>query len=64
MKDIIENYKNIDKNAKKKNKKSKEEGPNWNQYYHWKNKIYKLDLKDEFESHKNFDKKTSKKIRN
>jgi hypothetical protein len=28
LKDIIENYKNIDKNAKKKNKKSKEEGPN------------------------------------
>jgi hypothetical protein len=27
-------------------------------------KKYKLDLKDEIESHKNFDKKTRKKIRN
>ena len=61
MKNIIENYKNFDKKAKIKNKKSKEEGPNWNQCYHWKNKNYKPDMNDEIESHKNFDKKKVKK---
>jgi hypothetical protein len=57
LNDIIENYKNYNKRAKKNNKKSKEEGSNWNcSYYHWKNKIYKLNLKNKIENHKIFNK--------
>jgi hypothetical protein len=41
--------------TKKNNKKSKEKGPNWKHYYHWKNKNHKLDL-NQIASHKNFDK--------
>jgi hypothetical protein len=41
LKDRIENYKNFDKMTKKNNKKSKEEEPNWNHYYHWRIKNYK-----------------------
>jgi hypothetical protein len=40
--------------TKKNNKKSKEKGPNWNHYYHWKTN-HKLDL-NQIASHKNFDK--------
>jgi hypothetical protein len=62
LKDKIEKYKNFDKRAKENNKKTKEDGPNWNHYYyHWKYKNHKLDLKDKIESHKNFNKKTKEK---
>jgi hypothetical protein len=37
LNDKIKNHKNFDKIAKKTNKKSKEEGPNWKKYYYyWK----------------------------
>jgi hypothetical protein len=49
LKDIIENYKNFDKKTKENNKKSKEEGSNWNNYhYHWKKKknlIWRIKIK-------------------
>jgi hypothetical protein len=34
LKDRIQNYKNLDKRVKKNNKKSKENEPNRNYYYH------------------------------
>jgi hypothetical protein len=61
LKDIIQNYENLDKMTKKNNKKSREKRPNWNHYYHWKNKNHKLVLKDNIEKHKNFDKKEKEK---
>jgi hypothetical protein len=36
LNNIIENYKNFDQKTRENNKKSKENGPNWNHYYHWK----------------------------
>jgi hypothetical protein len=49
LKDIIENYKNFNKKIKENNKKSKEKGPNWNNYhYHWKqniNLIWRIKIK-------------------
>jgi hypothetical protein len=52
---IIEKYKIFDKTNQENNKKSKEEGLNWNPYYsHWKKK-YKLDLNNKIKSNKDFD---------
>jgi len=48
--------------TKKNNKKSKEDGLNWNHYYyHWKNKNHKPDLNDKIESYKDFDKGAKEK---
>jgi hypothetical protein len=63
LKDAIENYKIFDKKAKKNNKKSKEKGPNWNHYYHWKNIYHKLDLNDEIQAIKTLIKEQRKTIK-
>jgi hypothetical protein len=57
----IKNYKNFDKIAKETNKKSKEEGPNWNKYsYYWK-KNHKSNLNSKIKNYKNFDKRAKEK---
>jgi hypothetical protein len=55
----------LTKKPRKTIRKSKENGPSWNHYYHWKNKNHKLDLNDQITSHKNFLKRAKKnKLRN
>jgi hypothetical protein len=61
----LKTIKTLKKKPRKTIRKSKENGPSWNHYYHWKNKNHKLDLNDQITSHKNFLKRAKKnKLRN